>query len=153
MQLQKVRVIPHFWGAASLANAMDVVGKAPAICIEADDLRSIACRGWLEHTFHAGVLTTRFHAGADDGLPECFILLRHSSDYARIGGRLRVMYLAVRWRACFTNLIHRTTDADCGDLQNKKDKTSPTCNEVSHGACGLSCVCEQRKKPPPGPPA
>ena len=31
MQLQDVQVIPRFWGAASLPNAMDVVGKAPAI--------------------------------------------------------------------------------------------------------------------------
>ena len=28
-------------------------------------------------------------------------------------------------------------------------ETSPTSHEVSHGACGLSCVWEQRKKSPP----
>ena len=44
----------------------------------------------------------------------CPDVQRHHNDYVRIGGRLRVMDLAVRWRAGFTKLIHRATDADCG---------------------------------------
>ena len=43
----------------------------------------------------------------------CPRVRRHHNDYVRIGRRLRVMYLAFRWRAGLTKLMHRVPDADC----------------------------------------